>query len=89
MVTALSDLSKDRPQYILKARIIELQTSFRLRQFFAGTLRKWRLIFLPRYFSLAKNSAAIGETYEWKSGLRLDVSSADGSFLKIFINTKC
>ena len=55
--TALSGLREDRPQYILKTRIIERQT-FRLRQFFAGTLRKWRLIFLPRYFSLTKNSVS-------------------------------
>ena len=55
--TALSGLRKYRPQYILKTRIIERQTS-RLRQFFAGTLRKWRLIFLPRYFSLTKNSVS-------------------------------
>ena len=67
--TALSGLIKDRPPYILKTRIIELQTSFRLRQFFAGTLSKWRSIFLPRYFSLTKNSVAIGERCEWKSGL--------------------
>ena len=33
-------LKRDRPRYILKTRVIELQTSFRLRQFFAGTLRK-------------------------------------------------
>ena len=52
--TALSGLREDRPQYILKTRIIELQTSFRLRQFFAGSLRKWRLIFLPR----TKNSVS-------------------------------
>ena len=32
---ALSDLREDRPQYILKIRIIELQTSSCLRQFFA------------------------------------------------------
>ena len=58
-LTALSGLRKDRPQYILKARIIELQTSFRLRHiFFAGTLRKWILIFLPRYFFLTKNSVS-------------------------------
>ena len=56
--TALSGLKEDRPQYILKTRIIELQTSFCLQQFFAGTLRKWRLIFLPRYFSLTKNSVS-------------------------------
>ena len=55
--TALSRLREDRPQYILKTRIIERQI-FRLRQFFAGTLRKWRLIFLPRYFSLTKNSVS-------------------------------
>ena len=54
--TALSGLREDRPQYILKTIITELQTSFRLRQFFAVTLRKWRLIFLLRYFSLTKNS---------------------------------
>ena len=54
--TALSDLREDRPQYIVKTRITELQISFRLRQFFAGTLIKWRLIFLPRYFSLTKDS---------------------------------
>ena len=48
--TALSGLREDRPQNILKTRIIELQTSYRLRQFFAGTLRKWRLIFPPKYF---------------------------------------
>ena len=54
--TALSGLREDRPQYALKTRIIELQTSFRFWQFFTGTLRKWRLIFLQRYFSLTKNS---------------------------------
>ena len=54
--TALSGLREDRPQYSLKTRIIELQTSFHLQRFFAGTLRKWRLIFLPRYFSSMKNS---------------------------------
>ena len=48
--TALSGLREDRPQYILKTRIIELQTSFRFRWVFAGTLRKWRLTFLLRYF---------------------------------------
>ena len=56
--TALSGLREDRPHYILKTRIIELQTSFPLRQFFAATLRKYRLIFLPRYFSLTKNSVS-------------------------------
>ena len=56
--TALSGLREGGPQYILKTRIIELQISFRLRQFFAGTLRKWRLIFLLRYFSLTKNSVS-------------------------------
>ena len=56
--TALSGLREERPQYILKTRIIALQISFRLRQFFAGTLRKWRLIFLPRYFPLTKNSVS-------------------------------
>ena len=56
--TALSSLREDRPQYILKTRITELKTSFRLRQFFAGALRKWRLTFLPRYFSLTKNSVS-------------------------------
>ena len=43
--TAFSGLREDRPHYILKTRIIELQASFFLRQFFSGTLRKWRLIF--------------------------------------------
>ena len=58
--TALSGLREDRPQYILKTRITELQTSFRLRQFFAGTgtLRKCRLIILLRYFSLTKSSVS-------------------------------
>ena len=56
--TALSGLREDRPQYILKTRINDLQTNFRLRQFFAGTLRKWRLIFLLRYSSLTKNSVS-------------------------------
>ena len=55
--TALSALREDRPQYILKTRIIERHT-FRLQQFFAWTLRKWRLIFLPRYFPLTKNSVS-------------------------------
>ena len=55
--TALTGLREDRPQYLLKTRIIERHT-FRLRQFFAGILRKWRLIFLPRYFSLTKNSVS-------------------------------
>ena len=55
--TALSGLREDRPQYILKTRIIDCQT-FRLRQYFARTLRKWRLIFLSRYFSLTKNSVS-------------------------------
>ena len=54
--TVLRSLREDIPQYILKSRVIELQTSFRLLQFFAGTLRKWRLIFLPRNCSLTKNS---------------------------------
>ena len=45
---ALSGLREaEIPQYILKTRITELQTSFRFQQFFAGTLRKWRLIILP------------------------------------------
>ena len=65
--TALSGLREDRPQYILKTKIIERQT-FPLRQFFAGTLRKWRLIFLPRYFSPTKNS--VSDRREWKSGLK-------------------
>ena len=56
--TALSGLREERPQYILKTRITELETSFRLLQFFAATQRKWRLIFLPRYFSLTKNSVS-------------------------------
>ena len=46
---------RKRPQYILKTRIIELETSFRLRQFFAATVTKWRLVFLPKCFSLTKN----------------------------------
>ena len=54
--TTLLGLREDRPQCSLKTRIIELHTSSRLRQFFAGTLRKWRLIFLLIYFSLTKNS---------------------------------
>ena len=54
--TALSGLREDRPQNILKTRIIELQTSYRLRQFFAGTLRKWRLIFPPKYFFSNENN---------------------------------
>ena len=54
-LTALSGLREDRPQYILKTRIIQLQIRFRLRHFFAGNLRKWRLIFLSRYFSLTTN----------------------------------
>ena len=37
---ALIGLREDKPRYVLKARIVELQTSFRLRQFFAETLRK-------------------------------------------------
>ena len=41
--------------YILKTRITELQTSFLLRQSFAGTLRK---CFLLRYLSLTKNSVS-------------------------------
>ena len=56
--TALPGLREYRPQYILKTRITELQTSFCLRQFFDGTLRKWKLIFLLRYFSLTKNSVS-------------------------------
>ena len=51
---------------------MERQTSFRLRQFFAETLKKWIIIFLPRYFSLTKNSVAIGERCEWKSSIRPD-----------------
>ena len=69
--TALSGLREDRPQYILKTRIIELQTSFCLRKFFAETLRKWRLILLPRYISLTRKASAIGERCEWKSSLNL------------------
>ena len=38
--TALSGLREERLQYILKTRIIELETSFRLRQFFAAALKK-------------------------------------------------
>ena len=34
-----SGFREDRPQYIFKSRVIELQTSFRLLQFFAGTLK--------------------------------------------------
>ena len=56
--TALSGLREERLQYILKTRIIELETSFRLRQFFAAALKKWRLTFLPRYFSLTTNSVS-------------------------------
>ena len=56
--TALSGLREDRPQYILKTRIIEIQASFRLIRYFAKTLRKWGLIFLPRYFSLTKNNVS-------------------------------
>ena len=37
--TALSGLREDRHQYILKTRVTKLQTSFRFRQFFAGTLK--------------------------------------------------
>ena len=62
--TALTGLTEDRPQYILKTRIIEFQTSFRLRQFFAATLRKWWLNFLPR-----RIASVIGERCERKSGL--------------------
>ena len=61
---ALSSLREDRPQYILKIRIIELQPSFRLQRFFAGTLRKWRLISLLGYFSLARDSVGYwGKTW--------------------------
>ena len=56
--TASSGRREERHQYFLKTRIIELETSFRLRQFFAATLRKWRLIFPPKYFSLTKNSVS-------------------------------
>ena len=56
--TALSGLREERLQYILKTRIIELETSFRLRQFFTAALEKWRLTFLPRYFSLTKNNVS-------------------------------
>ena len=58
--TALRGLRKDRPRYILRTRTIEFQTSFRLLHFFAGTLRKWRLICLPRNFSLTKNCVSDG-----------------------------
>ena len=40
--TALSGLREKRLQYILKTRIIGLKTSFRLQQFFAAALKKWR-----------------------------------------------
>ena len=63
--TALSGPREDRPQYILKTRIIERQT-FRLRQCFDETLRKWRLIFLLSYFSPTKNS--VSDRRGWKSG---------------------
>ena len=36
----------------------ELQTSFRLRKFFTGALRQWRLMFLMRNFSLTENSVS-------------------------------
>ena len=48
--TALWGLREDRPQYVLKTRIIELQTSFGLRQFFAETLRKWNIDFSTEIF---------------------------------------
>ena len=44
---------------ILKTRIIGLQMSFHLRQFFTGTIRKWRLIFRHK-FSLKKNTVSDG-----------------------------
>ena len=82
--TALSGLREDRTQYILKTRITELHISFRLRQFFTGTLRKWRLIILlryfsltKRYFSLTKNSVSDRRRCEWKSGLTQ--SNGDGN----------
>ena len=53
--TALSSLREDRPQYILKTRIIQLQISFCFRQFFRWNSKKVELIFLPRYFSLTTN----------------------------------
>ena len=55
--TALSGLREERLQYILKT-IIELETSLSLRQFFAAALKKWRLTFIPRYFSPTKNSVS-------------------------------
>ena len=67
--TALSGLREDRSKYILKTRIIECHT-FHLQQFFAGTLRKWRLIFLLRYFSLTENSISDRQRHEWISGCK-------------------
>ena len=77
-LTALSGLREGRPQYILKTRIMELQISFRLRQFLVGTLRKWRLISLPRYFSLTKNSVSDRRTM-WME-IRLNADRAKDIF---------
>ena len=61
-------LEKKYIRIILKTRI---QTSFRMRQSFAGTLREWwRLIFRPINFSLTKNIVSDRQNCEWKSGFR-------------------
>ena len=53
---------------ILKTRIFRLQISFRLRQLFAGTVRKWKSIFRHRNLLLKKNNVsdgAIGVSVNW------------------------
>ena len=53
--TALSGLREDRSQYILKNKNYRA-SHFSLATVFRLDWRKWRLILLPRYFSLTKNS---------------------------------
>ena len=61
--TVLSGLREDRPQYILKTRIIELAAVFRWDS------KKVEINFSTEiFFSNEKIASAIGERREWKSG---------------------